>query len=269
MKQRCKDLRAVLRESPELCTPEELTNYWPGGKENRVAGIGGWIYCFAAYGAFMWRSQTSVPESEAKEQLARDAASDALRGAPIYVTLEALDKDGLETVRGVFPKSYHALSHCAQRDLLLAHLAEQIQRLQAINTPSAAAALGGALMECSYQQRVLCWIVCHDEPGLPFSDAEFRPDVDKHAPWANDLSPVDVVRIIQAHRTVNGARLQLVSYLLSPPDQKTGKRPGSWETLVSTAAKALGKDARTLARDTTLESLIAQVALAHEAERAA
>ena len=276
MRQRCRELRDVLEKSPELCTPTDVESYgswqrllevyWPLGAENPWDGLWGWIYCYGQYVAFLRRSETHESRSEADLTLAREAASDALRGSPIYVTLDHRDADGVEQARGVFPKSFHALAHCTQRDLVLAHLGDQMQKLQRINTPAAASALGGALVECAYQQRVLCWIVCHPEPGLPFGDAEFKPDPPE---WTGDLSPADIVKILQAHRTVNGARLQLVSYLLSPPDPKTRHRPGSWETLVSTAAKSLGKDARSLARDTTLESLIAQVALAHEAERAA
>jgi hypothetical protein len=213
----------------------------------------------------MMRSESTTTKSEEETLLAREAAADALRGAPIYVTLDATDTDGLQQAKGVFPKSHHALVHMAQRDLVLAHLGDQIERLKAINTPAAAAALGGALVECDYQQRVLCWIVCHELPGLPFSDAEFKPTPPA---WTGDLSPADIIRILQAHRTVNGARLQLVAFLLTPNNDK-GRRPGSWETLVSSAAKTLGRDARSLTRDTTLESLIAQVALAHEAEKAA
>jgi hypothetical protein len=267
MQARCRELRDVLRESPELCSEDDVLDYWPGGTQNRMRGLGSWIYCYANYVAFLWRTAENPSQSEAQQQLAREAAADALRGAPVYVTLETRDKDGVEQARGVFPKSYDALMHMSQRDLILAHLADQIQKCQAINTPSAAAALGGALVETSYQHRVLCWIVCHEPAGAPFSYSDPRPDVDTLAPWTLELTPVDIVRIIQAHRFVNGTQLQMAAWLISPPDSKQQRRPGSWETLIATAAKTLGRDARSLTRDTTLISLIAQVALAHEAER--
>lgn len=247
-------------------TPDEIASYWPGGERNRDRGHDGWVYCYGQLARLMGRTEQQEHASEAEQTLARLAAEDALRGAVQLVRLTDPDRDGKPRSVAVAPKSYHALVHITERDGYLGRLALDVSALAEASSGAAILTRGQAIQEMNYQHRVLCWIVCQEGCQLPFRDSEERPEPPA---WTEALSPFDIVRIIEAHKLVNGVRLQLALRLLAPPEPGTGQRIGAWATILVTASERMKIPVQTLARDYTLESLIAQLAIAREGERAA
>jgi hypothetical protein len=242
----------------EAATAEELAAYWPGGSANPGRDLSAWMHCFLNMGRFLGRTENEGP-TEAERQLAEEAAQNALRGEPLEVELV----DPAAARRYVFPKSAHALFHLAERDTYLGHLTAQHDRLAAMETAGAVLAKGRVLQEINYQLRVFAWIICHPECGLPFPDQDPRP-----APpaWTEALAVFDFPRLILANRTVNGARLDLLFKQLAPP-RGDGSRALSWSSLIVAASERLKMPSTRLARDLSLESVIAQVWLGLDAER--
>jgi len=266
IRQRCQDIKAVLAEEPTFVTEAELTDYWPGGAENKLTGRGAWIYCYAQYSRFFGRLTATDTEHNAIREVAEQAARDALRGAPERVELDQRDEFGIPKTLTVFPKSFHAICVMEGYDGLLLRLSVTFDDLKQRSEALFASHAEDLIERMTYYHRLIVFILSHPEPGLPFADTVSQPEI---PPWTMDLSPMDLFRIIQAHRVVNGGRIQVAMKLLEPVDQATQQRPGSWTTLLAVASKDLSVSSRTLARDYTLESIVAQLALAREAERQA
>ncbi len=243
----------------ELATHEEIAERWPGGKENPGRDYSAWASCYFNLGRFMGRL-TDEQASDVDPAIADQALADALRGAP--VTVDQVDGGS----RAVYPKSWHALIHCSERDGYKDHLQAQYHRLAAAEASASVALVRGQILqEMNYQLRVLAWIVCHEGPGLPFADGDLTPIPPD---WTEQIHPLDIVRIVKAHQVVNGTRLALVFTLLAPKSDHGGSVT-TFATLVTAAADRLKIPARRLARDETLESVIAQLAVTVDREQKA
>lgn len=263
LQQRCETLRRVLSDSPGLCTPAELADYWPGGAENLNTELTGWIYCYANLLRFWGRDEGE--QRRAKDDADRLVLEQTLAGKPEAVDLDRVDDTGHRASVNVYPKSMYALQHAMDRDVVLRHLAEQYHLLDRLNTPTAGELQGRCLVEMGYQQRLLVWLVCSEAPGLPWPDENNRPDPPD---WTGELSPLDVVKVVQAHRRVNGTNLQVAAAILGleRADDGTTKEPMSWATLMASLPKYLGKTTRALMRDEPLVPLVTQVMVAQHEE---
>ncbi|HNB58681.1 MAG TPA: hypothetical protein PK308_00110 [Phycisphaerales bacterium] len=253
----CTALREVLGDG--VATPQELADYWPGGAENPEADpLGRWIYCYAQYSRMAGRLDPQKTDADIAKAEADVLA--ALRHAPVPVEL-------VRTVRGkpvrveVHPKSFETLLHIEARDRELGRLCEALEGLQGL--PAKAQARWGRRLaaEIAYQQQVLCWIVTHPGPGLPFPGGKDAPAVPKRF---RDLEAQDCVSILRAHRRVAVVRLGRIADLIGG-GKASGKRQ-SWASLGATAASELGVSSRALLRDWTLESWIAQLSLTADAK---
>lgn len=253
----CTALREILGDG--VATPQELADYWPGGAENPEPDpLGRWIVCLAQYTRFAGRLDPVKTDADIAKAEADVLA--ALRHAPVPVELVARVR-GRPVRLEVHPKSFEALLHIESRDRELTRLAEAFERLQAL--PAEAQAVWGRKLaaEIAYQNQVLCWIVTHPGPGLPFPEGRDAPAVPKRF---RDLEAQDVVSILRAHRRVAIVRLARVADLIGG-GKATGKRQ-SWASLGATAASELGVASATLLRDWTLESWIAQLSLTADAK---
>jgi hypothetical protein len=253
----CTALREVLGDG--VATLDELAAYWPGGSENPEPDpLGRWIYCYAQYSRMAGRLDPQKTDAEIAKAEADVLA--ALRHAPVPVEL-------VRTVRGrpvrleVHPKSFETLLHIEARDRELTRLTGALEALQ--DLPAEAQATWGRRLtaEIAYQTHVLCWIVTHPGPGLPFPENRDAPAVPKRF---RDLEAQDVVSILRAHRRVAVVRLARVADLIGG-GKASGKRQ-SWASLGATAASELGVSSGALLRDWTLESWIAQLSLASDAK---
>jgi hypothetical protein len=257
LEEQCRSLREVLGDG--VATPQELDAYWPGGSENPEPDpLGRWIYCYAQYSRMGGRLDPQKTDAEIAKAEADVLA--ALRHAPVPVEL-VRRKQGRPVRLEVHPKSFETLLHLEARDRELARLTEALERLQ--DLPAEAQASWGRKLvaEIAYQQQVLCWIVTHPGPGLPFPETRDAPAAPK---MYRTLEAQDVVSILRAYRRIAVVRLARVADLIGGGRAK-GKRQ-SWASLGATGASELGVPSRTLLRDWTLESWIAQLALTADAK---
>lgn len=258
LEKQCTELREILGDG--VATQQELTDYWPGGSENPVTDpLGKWIYCFQQYGRMAGR----LDDEKTDKQLAKAEADvlEALRGSPAEVELVAKHRDGSPRFLQVHPKSFETLLHIEARDRELGRLAEALEAMESLPA-QAQVEWGRKLMaEIAYQQQVLCWIVTTPGPGLPFDEGKTRPTVPK---LYRLLETQDIVSILKGHRRVGALRLARVADLLGAGRAK-GKRQ-SWAVLASTASSELGVSSKSLLRDWTLESWLAQLSLTADAK---
>lgn len=262
LRQRCADLRDTLAEAG-LASANELTDYWPGGKENAEPGIGAWIYCYASY--VRMAGQPEAADVRERRVSAEAEVLAALRGAGVAVELVTLDTDGAPLARTVYPKSFDTLCHVQARDRELLALAMGMHALRDLGG-EAIATWGRALYEeIAYQHRVLVWIVTTEGPGLPFPAEEPRPEPPG---WTLLLDPWDITSILKAHQTVNGRRIAVIGDLMAAPSKggRKGKTAG-WATLGAMAASELGVSSQSLLRDWSLAGWLAQLLLTAEVKR--
>lgn len=262
VRRRCTEYREILGDAPHCCTAEELAAYWPGGKENPYPGRGGWLYCYGTYRAFLWKLKDAASQGGVDDDARHLALEKALASEPERVELEHVDEVGVRLTRSVFQKSFTALMHAMDRDNILYDLTSQYRKLRRLGTTPAAELMGRVLVEIAYQHQVLAWLVCSPQPGIPWDETETRPTPPD---WTGHLAPIDLVRIIQAHRRVNGTQLQIASVILGTEGGED-REPTSWATIMTTASKQLSRSSRSLMRDEPLVSLVTQLLVTHTEE---
>ncbi len=263
VRRRCRDLREVLVASPELCTPEDLAAYWPGGVENRTGGRGGWTYCYAMYVAFLFRSKTTPDQDEQSDLVEQQATLDAFREKPVTVELVGVGPHGTPATIAVYPKSFDTLSLIDEIDAQCKWLAERLVWLEKQWGAEAALKVPEAMRELTELHLTIVWILTHPGASAPFNPATGLPDL---PPEARLYDPLDVLRICQAHHQVNRKRIGIV---VGSIRQSGGKGQASWTTLAVGAAKALRQPIETLMRNRSLGAWLAQAAITWDAEREA
>lgn len=216
--ERCRVLRGTLhaRRVPDA----DLDALAPGGSRNQVVDpLGAAITWFV-----LLRERFAVAEHERAREAARaDAAlAAALVNAPVPVRLS------LEGRWAVYPKSYHALRWC---DALDGAVRDVVATLEA--TPDAELAAFAHLNE-SLAVRLWAWILTCREPGLPFDEGTPGDPPD----WTQQLTPEDLVALVQAHLEVNRTRIQLIAQLF-PPERAAESRL-SLSGFLGTVAQELG-----------------------------
>lgn len=268
LRARCQEFRSILEDSPELCTPEEVAAYWPGGVRNPHGRTrAGWTYCYGQLAGFIRRLEPSA-EQEARLRIETEQARlAALDGSPEWVTLAQRGDEGKRVQKGIFPKSKHALDIIEFRNSLLLRLRGTYHEVNQLGGAFYAEHGGVLLDRIHYHEGLIVWILCHPEPDIPYDESIDEPELPG---WIAALAPQDFVQIMRAHQFVNGARMQLAMRLLEADGPGPGATNGlSWGTILSSASNEIGVPVRSLARDHTLESIVTQMATARDAERRA
>jgi hypothetical protein len=264
VRQRCRDLRAVLAESPELATAEDLAAYWPGGAQNTVVGRGGWYYCYACYVGMVWQMKylEGGEVREADAAIIRQAILEAFREKPVMVELVGSGPHGNPATVGVYPTSFDTLSLIDEIDAQVRWLLERLLWLEGQWGAKAALKYPEVLREVTELQLTLAWIVTTPGCGAPFNPADGLPPLPDEA---RRYDPLDVLNILRAHHTVHRKRLELITGSL----RRTGGTAPSWATLAVGAAKALQQPIEHLMRNRSLPAWLAQAAISWDAEREA
>lgn len=257
---RCADLRDSLLSLGHV-SQADLADYWPGGAENHEAPPGNWIFCYAQLVRMLgWES----PEASALERAAAEReVLAALRREPAHLELVQALPDGRSHLT-VYPKSFHALLRLDEQDALLARLAEAAEQLRQGPASTLTERLGQVLEEIEYQQQVCVWILTTPGVGLPFGDADLRP---VPPTWLAELDAADLVRVLRAHREVNGRRVAALSALIGRARKTVGR--ASWAVIGASAASELHTASYTLFRDWSLAEWMAQYHLTLDAKREA
>jgi hypothetical protein len=250
----CTLLERAVR-SAHCATDESLAPHRPGGERNPGRDARAWL----AYYRHLHRIHavgTYQPAAGGPAETER-ALLAALRSEPVRVELSVTDADGTPRAVFVHPKSAHCLLHLSARDRVLAWLAERAARLGTSDRPDDLPLFARVNREMAYQLAVFASIVCHPGPGSPYHDDAERPEP---APWALELNPVDVARIVAAHLEVNSQRLAALSALVSARHQDGGPVTRSWGVFFGYAASELHVASDAVMRDRSLASVLAQLA---------
>jgi len=249
LEERCTSLRALFLEDG-TASAADLDPYWPGGDENSLAGADAWIVAFTR---LHWCLGRQIGKEEAQRQSVTMSAAQAdvlraLRADPEEVAL--VDDDGTGRSVFVYPKSAMALERIGAIALLTAYLADAEEAIVADIDPESLDLLSQARAKRGYLERLACWIVTHEGPGLPFSAFKREPELPEHI---ERLTPVDYYLISAAFQRVNGERLKA----LDATGEK-GTRP-DWGGFFVGAATELGVAAKSILTDLSLVEVVATV----------
>lgn len=264
IRQRCRAYREVLEASPELCTPEELNDYWPGGRENQLPSPGCWVYCFGIY-LGMLRGLKDDGLSEEREAAAHAAAMAAFREKPVVVELVAMTNEGRPTAVTVYPKSYDAIAYVEELDGDAHWLLDKIKQFEQRWSAQDQLHRREALRQVTEIQLRQCWIATTPGAGMPFVPGDTDPTLPAHCrEWAT----IDLVNILKGYTEVNRTRIELMTSYLRPRGGQ-GKAL-SFAVLGVAATKAAGGgSAEDLFRRRSFGGWFAQAVLTWEAEREA
>lgn len=261
VRQRCDELKAALEDNPDVCTPGEIADYWPGGSENKNEGFLGWLYCHANYVRLWGRVEHLDGASEVDEATVHQATLDAFREKPVTVELVGHDTHGQPTTVAVYPKSYDTLSLIDELDALAKWLAERLVWLEKQWGAEAALKLPEAMRELTELHLTMAWILTHPGAGTPFDPGRGLPGLPADARL---YDPLDIALICKAHHDVNRRRIGVIVGSLR---QSGGAAPVSWTTLAVGAAKALQQPIEQLMRNRSLGAWLAQAAITWKAEQ--
>lgn len=252
----------MLADSPEICTAEELADYWPGGSENRNLGRGGWTYCYASYVRILGRLE-KIDLGGMDEEVTRQATLDAFREKAVPVQLVGQNDHGEPATVAVYPKSFDTLSLIDELDALCRWLAERLIWLEKQWGAEAAQKVPDAMRELTELQLTMVWIATTPGSGAPFDPATGIPDLPADF---RRYDALDVILILKAHHEVNRKRISIITGSLRAGGSSG---PASWATLAVGAAKALRQPIEHLMRNRSLGAWLAQAAITWDAEREA
>jgi len=265
IRERCRDLRATLADAPDLCSPEELTAYWPGGEENLLPSPGCWIYCFQQYGAFLRRGETK--ESDDDGAAAQQAALDAFREKPVAVQLVQRAEDGTPQWISVYPKSFDTLSLIDELDGNRRWLVDRYERLGRRWSADDELCRQEILREDTELALTICWILTTPGCSAPFDPAAVPADIPDDV---RRLDSPDLINILRAHREVNQQRIDVIAtWIRSLGAGGTSGKALSWATLATGAAKSQGQLVEHLLRNRSMGAWLAQAAVTWSEERQA
>lgn len=246
--ERCRILSGSLR-ARGVPTPE-LEAMAPGGAKNPTTDpLGGAVVWFALLRA---RLEIAEHEQEQERRRGQEAVAAALVSAPVLVTLSVAGAP-----RAVHPKSYHALRWCDSIDHALQGVVAQAHALEDADVRALA-----PLTE-SLAVRLWAWILTHPAPDLPF-DEQKAPEPPA---WTAELTPDDLLVLLQAHLEVNRLRIARIA-LLFPGDEARESRL-SLAGFLGTIAQELGHRPFDVLRQWTLGEAFAQAVVASQSAREA
>lgn len=238
LKERCAEYRTVFL-GDGTASAEEMDPYWPGGDENPHAGLDGWVL---TYGRCLWLLGRAIGKERAIADASRLGTNDAqklqaLHSEPESVELLGRTPEGAPHRVIVYPKSGLALEHIGAATLILAHLRDQLEVLEAHGGPDDLDAIVEAREHVGYFERLCCWIATHPGPGLPYPRGVKRPEIPE---TIEQFSPLDYFLVAQACQRVNVARLQALE-----ASESSDKRP-DWPAFYVGAAAQLNTSVQLL-----------------------
>lgn len=217
LRRKCESLREQLTIAAEgLVTPEEMADYWPGGKENSLEKAGSrrgqWIWCYASLVRLCDRLRPDTVDDAAAES----ARVDAMVDRPVPVTLDSGE------VVCVFPKGYVALEYLTWLDREVLRATELASALVFSESVEAHRAVSTVPLVRSLAVQLWAWILTvPPEDGVPFDP--FRGEDPTPPAWTTTMSERDLIKLFQAHRAVNATRNALVAQLF-PDEPKASVR---------------------------------------------
>lgn len=259
LRRRCTQLGDDLT-ARDAASAAEVASYLPGGAANAWTGRAGWTYAYGQLNRLAARLERLAVGSDAARALADAQGLAALKGAPVPVP--GMRDDAGEPVH-VYPKSFDTLQQLHALDAQLGHALAVQQRLLAADAAglldaAAANELPTVAQLVSDLTLLCCWVVTTPGPGRPAgADAAVPPIPDALRAW----SDVEVLAVVRAHQRLLG-RAHVMSALLDERTEAEGGQRPSWSLFLGSLAVELHADPGTLARERTLESLLAQVRLA-------
>lgn len=257
LRRRCVAYRAHIGEHG-LATDQEIRDHWPGGAENSEPGLGGWVYCYGSYRAFLLRGERHA-EEPTPDEAGQEVALEAMREKALPVDFPA-GWDGPDLT--AHPKSYDTLTLIDEIDYNILCLLAGAEALKGKDGAETPLRYGDLLREISTLHQTIAWIACTEGPGAPFPPAGPLPD-EIPAPF-RDLDPVAIVSVLKTFHQVNRDRLQIISGILHR--LPSSGQPASWATLAVHAAKQFGQPVEHLLRNRSLASWLGQLAVLSVAE---
>lgn len=248
----CDKLRRHI-EARGWASSEEIEDYYPKG--GKSASKDAWWLYRGQLMRFMGRAEWH----QSRKEEAEEEVLKALRDEPRVLTLAS--GEHVE----VHPKGFEALLWFRDKDFTVEFLHTRITALrQAIDEgtltpeqcPQPRKLLEDGEAELAHQIASLAYAACMEGPTVDREKAKNPPDS-----FIN-MHPLDLYRILDAYQEVNIKRLTPIPILLGPGDGNPKNKPMGWNVFFATSAKHYKVDVRTLMRDRSLVSLLAQVQLA-------
>lgn len=236
----------------------------PGEPANPDLGPLGWLRFFS------WLTRThaiGTRSSVASGSATPNAEVNAAMTAALAEAPEAVEcSDG--KIRYVYPKSIWALQWLSllnQQATVLLGCTREARRLEVLEDLSV---LHIAPLLQALPLLLFAWVLTHKGPELPFDDDAPLANPPK---WTKALAPEDFLKLLAAHKRVNGLRLNLISTFLERDDSAGSGGPAfSVAGFVGAIAAELEPNAgRTLMRKTSLGQIFATRVAAAEASRRA
>lgn len=248
-------LESIIAEGGDRATAEA---HAPGAPENPATGALGWLRYYqqlnrqhAVVVGHGGGSAAGIRETEIDRVLAEAAAD-----VPVMVAFD----DG--QIRGVYPKSYHALRWLDSLDAQQLGLMEAAAAAMTGDTHNVEQLLALAPLMDSLAVRLWFWILTHPHPDLPFDEEHAGAKPPK---WTMRASPADRVRVFAAHMEVNHRRIRLMTSYFPSKSGHASRLPLSG--FIAHVAEEKGMAVPLLMRKWSLGALFAGVISAGQAAR--
>lgn len=254
LKARCRALGRDL-VGQQIATADEVTAQMPGGQENPLAGLAGWIECYAQLTRFAGRLEaTGSKNDDAQLEAVVRAASTR---APVPLALSCGD-------HAVYPKSAHALAFLDALDAVQRPLM-RVLVARAQDDALESTELDVLLpMARSLAQRTWAWVLLSSGVGLPFDDAA---PIDPPA-WTMELTPEDLLAIYTAHRRLHADAVAIMSAAI-PREGGVAQSRLSLSGFLTGYASEHGLPPSQLMRQWSLPEAVAAALASAEAHRVA
>lgn len=258
LKRQCEYLRGHLL-ARGICDEADIVDSWPDNEDEAPGRR--WARCYGTLRGWVW-AQDELPSAreDAEERMLQ-----ALRDEPETVDLISPPSDDLIKVQ-VHPKGLHALLWFRERDWFVGWLSARLKtitdlanegKLDESKIPQPVTTSRRIQGELASQLASIAYVATTPGPGFDGDLADNPPDE------YLDISPVDLWTINKAFLEVNAGRMEALQAIVGPKGLKDsdGNRRMSWNVFMGSMAMRLKTDPVTLAKDRSLVSLLATVAL--------
>ena len=238
--------------SAKLASKDTLAPHRPGGARNPDRDARGWLAYYRTLHRIHAKGERDAAPDRAAHARADAEALDALRTEPIRVPLVGASANAAPLL--VYPKSLDALLHVHALDRQLQYMTTKHAQLVEMKTADAADLLPRVADGISYTYQLLCWIVTHPGPAMPYDSHVDHPEPPEHI---RALEPWDVIRIVEAHHK-HMLRLHAVAALIDSRRQSEegGTRP-SWSMFIASETPA-GESTDVTMKHRALNALLAK-----------
>jgi hypothetical protein len=259
LRRECEAIETVV-EVDGAATAEQLAAWRPGGAENPDRDAFAWLSYFKRLHRAHATGEGGAPRAQVIDAEVEQHLLAALEERPVRVELP--EREGEESLH-VYPKGLTALARLEGIDHVSGWLAEQVELLLIGNAAAHEEPFARALDELAFQQGLAAWIVCSEGSGLPY-DPQQTPRPDLPARF-RDLDPLVVPLVLRAHHECNGLRIAALRSIVSMPER--AQERSRWSIFYASASSKMNRPASELMRDWSLAGLLAQLALAGQAEK--